>query len=119
MNGRLRLVNLPLGDLEIDPGVGGKDELEIAPPLESVSPEQPPEPRHDHAQVRIGSRRRVVRPEDAGELVASDRPHPIAGQVNEQQPSLPARKTKHIGADHPDLVGRVTSEDLLAMAEEA
>jgi predicted small metal-binding protein len=32
---------------------------------------------------------------------------------------LLAEAEKHIRADHPDLVGRITEEDLLAMAEEA
>jgi len=32
---------------------------------------------------------------------------------------LLAEANEHIRADHPDLVGRMTSEDLLAMAEDA
>lgn len=37
----------------------------------------------------------------------------------ETDPELLAEADKHIRADHPDLVGRITREDLLAMAEEA
>ncbi len=37
----------------------------------------------------------------------------------ETDQELLAEADKHIRADHPDLVGRVTREDLLAMAEEA
>ena len=37
----------------------------------------------------------------------------------ETDQELLAEADEHIRADHPDLVGRVTREDLLAMAEEA
>jgi predicted small metal-binding protein len=37
----------------------------------------------------------------------------------ETEEELLAEAERHIRSDHPDLVGRVSREDLLAMAEEA
>ena len=40
----------------------------------------------------------------------------VRGETDEE---VVAAAEAHIGRDHPELVGKVTSDDLLAMAEEA
>ncbi len=51
-----------------------------------------------------------------GKLINCECGHVVRGDTEDE---LIANAEAHVNRDHPDLVGKITREDLLGMAEEA
>ena len=75
-------------DLQVDLRTLRQDQRQVVSALDHAWPQRPPQPREQRAQHLIGKRRRVRWPQQIDQLIASDRPATLAGQVSEQEAAL-------------------------------
>ena len=106
------LVELPLAEcrlspfqrghrrVDIHPGIDGQGELiaaertpQGARTVDATLLEQRAQLRRQHPECLLPRRRKVLAPQQLGQLVTRDRPSVLDRQVCEQNPTLPARET--------------------------
>jgi hypothetical protein len=89
-NSGLRAVDRLAGGLEVDERAAGQLETDIAAARQDVGTQEPPQLRQECAQRRLGGTREPVGPDRLEELVAPDHAATVDGEIDEEQPSLPA-----------------------------
>ena len=76
--------------LDVDDHIVAQLEAQLASPDDRLFAEHRPKPGDVHVQSLLGRRGTVPRPQDLGQLIASNCPVAVRHQVGEQLPALPA-----------------------------